>query len=370
LPDDTPEMSRRTFLRAGAGVAGISTLEKGFFLGGQPSARPEEVDTVVVDSAASILSPEAPSDVLTRFVEQMRQGGVSCALGRVATSEDWPATMVRILAYSPFLESLGLSSAKSVGEIQAAVKSGKIAVVFHCQGSYMLGSPFGVSRPMVSTFDIRRLLRVHELGVRVMQLTDDFKGYLGDGCTERTDCGLTDYGIWALRKMNEIGMLVDCSHAGYQTSMDAINMSRQPIIFSHSNAKALCTNKRNITDEQIRAVATNGGVIGITAAAEMVDANAPTVDRLLDHIDYVVHLAGIDHVGMGFGYSYETAATYTRLHRDTSAYRKPPWSYAISDPTHISTVRTGLRARGYDEGSIRKVLGANFLRVFRQVWQA
>jgi membrane dipeptidase len=181
-----------------------------------------------------------------------------------------------------------------------------------------------------------------------MQITDDYKGYLGDGCAERTDCGLTDYGMWAVRTMNEVGMLIDCSQTGHQTSLDTINLSTRPVIFSRSNAKSLCPAKRNISDEQIQAVAAKGGVIGVTAEAELVDASAPNLEGFLAHIDYIARLAGIEHVGLGLGNS--------------------PDATAASETPQFSVIAKGLTVKRYSEQAIRKIGGENFVRVFRQAW--
>lgn len=370
MAETKSEISRRAFAKVAVGAAGAAALTMTLPLVAEETATSPAIRPVIVDAAATILSPTASTDVVTHALEQMKKGGVSCVLAAVATTEDWPATMANILAFTPFLEKYGLVRAKSASEIEAAHANGKIAVVYHCRGSFMLGSPFGIRGALISTFDVKRISTLHELGVRVMQVTDDFKGYIGDGCTERTDCELTDYGIWAIKTMNDAGILVDCSHAGYRTSMQTIEISRHPVIFSHSNAKALCPSKRNISDEQIRAVAAKGGVIGISTVGHLVHPNKPTLEGFLDHVDYVAKLAGVQHVGLGFDYSSETAADYDRLHRDPATYPKPPWTYAVEDWSRMTAVVDGLRARKYDEQAIRQILGENFLRVYRQVWKS
>lgn len=363
-------ITRRRFIRTTVGATAIAGL------GAELSVRADALETsqadqpLIIDGAVGMLSPVVPKDVVTRFLEQARQGGVSCVLATVATIEDWPTTLERILAYTPFLESHQLTHVTTVQGIEAAHAKRQMAVVFHCGGSYMLGGPYGLPNSMISTFDVSRVGTMYQLGVRVMQLTDNFKGLLGDGCTERTDCELTDYGIWALKTMNDLGIVVDCSHAGYRTSMEAIERSSDPIIFSHSSVNALCPSKRNLKDDQIRAVAAKGGVIGINAFSAFVDPKQPTLERFLDHVDYVAKLVGEEYVGVGFGYAHETARDYARFHRDPSTYPKPPWSYAVKDPSQIPALQQGLRARGYSEKAVAQILGQNFLRVFRKVWKA
>lgn len=370
MAETRSKISRRAFARVAVGAAGAAAFTTALPLVAHRTETSPAVRPIIVDAAATILSPTASADVVAHLLEQMKKGGVSCVLASVATTQDWPTTMANILAYTPFLENYGLVCAKSASQIESAHANGGIAVVYHCRGSFMLASPFGIRGPLISTFDVKRISTLHELGVRVMQLTDDFKGYIGDGCTERTNCGLTDYGIWAIKTMNDVGILVDCSHAGYRTSMEAIEVSRHPVIFSHSNAKALCPSERNISDEQIRAVAVKGGVIGISTVGYLVHPNRPTLEGYLDHVDYITKLVGVQHVGMGFDYSSETAADYDRLHRDPATYPKPPWTYAVEDWSRINAVVDGLRARKYDDQAIHQILGGNFVRVFRQVWKS
>jgi membrane dipeptidase len=209
------------------------------------------------------------------------------------------------------------------------------------------------------------------MGVRIIQLTYNERNPLGDGCTERTDAGLSDLGLEVIREMNRLGLLIDLSHVGYQTSMEAIETSHAPVIFSHSNARAICNSPRNLSDDQIRSVAARGGVVGVNDFPTFVSQDAsPTIEHLLDHIDYLVHLVGDDHVGLGFDFSTETEDDYEYFKYKQDVYPKPPWIYpsGIDGFEKIPNVTRGLVVRGYSDEAIRRILGGNFLRVFRQVW--
>src|SRR5207249_2922710 len=176
--------------------------------------------------------------------------------------------------------------------IEAAKRAGKVAVVLQFQG----GTPLDYNANLVEAF--------YRLGVRVIQLTYNERNPLGDGCTERTDAGLSDLGVRVIAEMNRLGVAVDLSHVGYRTSMEAIEASAAPVIFSHSNARAVCDSARNLTDDQMRAAAARGGVIGVNAFPAFVARHqAPTVEHLLDHIEYMVRVVGDDHVGLGFDFS-------------------------------------------------------------------
>jgi membrane dipeptidase len=326
----------------------------------QESDRAERLhrEAVVIDAACPLVNPRE----IRRRLPELRRGGVSCALATVASIEGARVALSAIAAWYPkFREHAGdLRLATSVGDIGAAKASGRIAVVLHFQG----GTPLEYDANLVEAF--------YRMGVRAIQLTYNERNPLGDGCTERTDAGLSDLGAEAIAEMNRLGMVLDLSHVGYRTSMEAIEASSAPVVFSHSNAKALCDSPRNLADDQIRAAAATGGVVGINAFPAFVSKNAaPTVDHLLDHVDYIIRLVGDDHVGLGFDFSTETDEDYEYFKYKTDVYPRPPWIYpaGIDGFEKIPNVTRGLVARGYSDDVIRKVLGGNFLRVFRQVWR-
>src|SRR5690606_9170053 len=140
----------------------------------------------------------------------------------------------------------------------------------------------------------------YDLGQRCSQLTYNSQNYYGSGSTERVDGGLSDSGVELIQKMNELGMLVDVSHCGPQTTLDAIEVSPLPIAITHSNCRALNDHPRLKTDEAIRKLAAKGGVMGITGVRNFVRGQEPTtIEHIVDHIDHVVKLVGIEHVGIG-----------------------------------------------------------------------
>ena len=225
----------------------------------------------------------------------------------------------------------------------------------------------------------------HSLGVRVIQLTYNWKFLVGDGCLERTDCGLTDLGVALVQEMNRLGIVIDCSHTGYRTSMEAMELSRDPVIFSHSNAWSLHKSLRNIRDDQIRAAAKKGGVVGVNAYGPFLADGTPSLEKFIDHIDYMVRLVGPDHVGVGCDFvSPEYDRAYAPLLNrnvvfqrvlDTDRYRRtypdisPLHPAQLSSHSHMSNISQGLRTRGYRAADIERILGENFLRVFRTVWR-
>ena len=192
------------------------------------------------------------------------------------------------------------------------------------------------------------ILRVlYELGVRSIGFTHNVSSCAADGCFEaREGVGLTRFGRDLIREMNRLGMLVDLAHISPSGFFDALEVTRKPVIFSHGNAKTLCDHPRNLDDGQLKALARNGGVIGLSFVPFFVDATHPTLERLLDHVDHVASVAGIDVVGLGS--DFDGGGTL------------------LKDATEVPRITEGLIRRGYAEAEIRKVLGENTLRVLRE----
>jgi membrane dipeptidase len=217
----------------------------------------------------------------------------------------------------------------------------------------------------------------HQLGQRCAQLTYNTQNYLGTGGTERVDSGLTDYGIAIVKAMNEAGMLVDVSHCGDRTTLDAIEASSKPIAITHSNCRALNDHPRLKTDEAIRKLAAKDGVMGITGVRNFIRNREPTtVEHMVDHIDHVAKLVGIEHVGIGSdadlnGYDDMPAAQLKMLrglYKSSYAFRDKLDTDGFDHPKKIYDLADALVRRGYSDSDIELVLGGNFRRLLGQVW--
>ena len=191
---------------------------------------------------------------------------------------------------------------RSVQEIRKAKQDGAVAVILGSQGAGFLG------------LDLSTLDFFERVGMRTMQPTYQRRNQFGSGCGEKKDDGLSSLGVEWVEAMNRLGMVISLSHVGYRTSMDVLEVSKDPVVFDHSNPKALCNHMRNITDEQIRTCAEKGGVIGLTPLRMFVsDMKKPSelgMDDYLKHVDYVVKLVGANHVGIGLDFAeghYRTA---------------------------------------------------------------
>ena len=190
------------------------------------------------------------------------------------------------------------------------------------------------------------LRALYEVGVRSIGLTHNVSSWAADGCLEaREGVGLTGFGVRLVQEMNRLGMLVDLAHVSPGAFFSALEVTTRPVIFSHGNARALCDHPRNLTDAQLRALQQNGGVIGLSFVPSFVDHERPTLERLLDHVDHVAEVAGVETVGLGS--DFDGGGTL------------------LADATEVPRITEGLLKRGYAEADVRKILGENTMRVLR-----
>ncbi|MDD4170193.1 MAG: dipeptidase [Desulfotomaculaceae bacterium] len=228
--------------------------------------------------------------------------------------------------------------AKSSLDIEKALSLGKIAAFLSIEGGEALEGSLGILRLM------------YQLGVRSITLTWNGRNELGDGVDEEvTGGGLTRFGKDTVVEMNRLGMLVDVSHLSEKGFWDVLNISRQPVIASHTNCRALCDHPRNLNDLQIKALANQGGVMGITFVPDFLGEN-PAVAHVLSQIEHVIAVGGPDCVGIG---------------SDFDGTDNLP--AGLEDCSRLPVITRGLLERGYPENIIKKVLGGNFIRVIEQV---
>lgn len=279
---------------------------------------------------------------------RMMGGGVDCQVFAVYVSPLYhSAPLKRALQMIDVFYSEMEKNADKIAvctnfdDIMKAHEAGKVAALLSIEGGEPLEGDLGVLRML------------YRLGVRILTLTHSPRNELGDGCYERgSRGGLTTFGIKVVEEMNRLGMVIDVSHLNEPGFWDVVRISKSPVIASHSNARALCNHVRNLTDDQIEALAKKGGVIGVTFVRAFLRKNvekASVVD-VLDHIDHIVNLVGVDHVGIGSDYD---------------GIEQPPMG--LEDVSKVPNITRGLVSRGYSDKEIEKILGGNFLRVFRRV---
>jgi membrane dipeptidase len=248
---------------------------------------------------------------------------------------------------------------ETVADIHRARSDGKLAVSFDLEGMNALNGDIG----MVDLY--------YRLGVRHMLFAYNRNNLAGGGCHDG-DVGLTQFGRDVVREMNRVGMVVDCSHCAYKTSMQAMELSEAPVMFSHSNARKLCDHERNIWDDQIKACAATGGVVGVTGVGRFLGLNGPTVQHLVEHIDYMIELIGPDHVGVGMDsvlHAHKPNQPFTRSREYWPESQYPDSGTGYVPPEEAPRLTEALLVRGYSEADIRKILGGNFLRIAETVWK-
>jgi len=249
----------------------------------------------------------------------------------------------------------------SVRDIRTAKKTGKLALGFHFQGTEMLER------------DTKLVQLFYDLGIRHMILAYNYKNRAGDGCHERTNSALSIYGVKLVQEMNRIGMLIDLSHTGYASSMEAVEISEAPVIFSHSNPYEVKPHPRNIRDDQIRACAKTGGVIGMTGFGHFMSDNDISAETFVRNIDYVAELVGPEHVGIGLDFVYYPEQFYREVVTNPGnwpeEYLHNLDGFRYFPPEELPRVTEILIKRGYSESDIHGILGENFLRIANKVWK-
>jgi membrane dipeptidase len=262
--------------------------------------------------------------------------------------------------------------ARTAADVVKAKGAGKLAVSFDLEGT----EPLGGELAMVEAY--------YDLGVRTMLIAYNFGNSAGGGCRDSDPTiGLSNYGKAIIREMNRVGMLVDASHSSLQTSLDLCRFSQAPVIFSHSNPRHQRDHYRNITDEQMRACAATGGVVGITGVnlfmfdderIRAVSEGDEYVEAIVDGIEYVAGLIGIEHVGLGLDYAFDAEEILELVKNHPEKFgneeeRREYEAIEFTPPESLPAIAAALSARGFTDGDRAAVLGGNFLRVAGQVWR-
>lgn len=250
--------------------------------------------------------------------------------------------------------------ATTTDDLDRAGHQGTVAVAFDLEDS----GPLDGRLDLVGEF--------YDLGVRSLAPTYNRANRAGGGCLDEHDTGLTRYGRDLVAEMNAVGMLVDASHCGTRTAMDLCRTSTHPVIYSHSCMRSLWDHPRNITDEQARACAATGGVVGITGVRHFLGPDDDILDMMLRHIDHAVELVGPEHIGLSTDFVFD----YDDLVHDLSGnpdlfhptgIDRTPDSYL--PPEGLLSAEDALRDHGYSATDTAAVLGGNFRRVAERVWQ-
>ncbi|MFV3314646.1 dipeptidase [Pseudomonas sp. NY15374] len=248
---------------------------------------------------------------------------------------------------------------RSVADIHAAREAGQLAVGFDIEGANAIGD-------QLSLIELYR-----DLGVRWMLLAYNQNNRAGGGCQD-DDPGLSDFGRAMLEEMARVGMIGCCSHTGYRTARQAIDASPSPLIFSHSNPRALFQHPRNIPDDLIRACAARGGVIGINGIGLFLGGNDASPSNVARHVLYVAELVGIEHVGIGLDFIHDRQEVDAFLAANPDKF-PPHLGYSAGmdmlSPAELPALANELATHGMSEADLAAVFGGNWLRMAEQVWR-
>jgi len=300
--------------------------------------------------------------------EWLVAGGLTCGTfsdirvhdGYDPKLDDWEERVLRY-AQLPWL-----CLATSASQIRQAKREGRVAFYANCQPSFP------------APRDLSAIDRAYGKGLRSFMLTFNRMDHVGTGCTERVDTGLSMFGIDVVQHCNDLGVIIDVSHCGHRTTLDACRHSKKPVNANHTAARSVFFHPRGKSNEALRAIASTGGVIGILALpAYLTDARVPTIEHMLDHIDYVADLVGSEHVGIGTDWPMQgpddllvetlgaelSSLGYSADHRLDVTKRL----VGYDDCRDLPNITRGLVKRGYNDEQIKGILGENAMRVFQEV---
>ncbi len=279
-------------------------------------------------------------------VPRMKEGGITCQVFAVSSERSrvpaYPlrTAMLMIERFHSECDSIpDLVPVTSYSDIVEAKKNGKAAGMLSIEGADVIEGRI----EMLGVF--------HRLGVRMVGLVHSLRNQLADGVTDgRTGGGLSVLGVEAVKELDRLGMIIDVSHLNDEGFWDVLENTKNPIIASHSNARAVCSHPRNMTDEMIEALAENGGVMGMNFAPSFVHPTNATLGGVVDHIDHIIELVGPNHVGLGSDFD-----------------GIPSTPTGLEDASKIPGITRELLNRGYSREDVEKILGGNHLRLFKKV---
>lgn len=306
--------------------------------------------------------------------EHMHRGGLTAVNCTCSVWDGFRGTMENVAQWKAWFRDNAdiITQVHTTADIVRAKAEGRVGIILGWQNTS------GIE----DRLEFLPLFR--DLGVRVMQLTYNTQNWVGTGCWESRDGGLSDFGRDVIDEMNRLGILVDLSHVGAKTSEDAIRHSKKPVAVTHGCPAALLAHPRNKTDAQIRLLAEHGGFIGYaTYTPFMPNGGASTVEDCIDAIEHLIGVAGEDQVGIGTDFTQDQdVAFFDYLSSDKGYGRRvtsvspggypevPPQPKGLEKIENFGNLTVAMVARGWPEARVRKVMGENWLRFLKEVWGA
>ena len=388
MKSTSTNFSRRSILKsiAGAGIAALAApmINRGrfqIFAGSTAEYSTRAVDLIKRSLVVDMLSPLAldsqkqnkwfldPDSFTAETLQPYKDSGIN--IFHIAVGAGGPDAYVEIMRFFALWNGFiahhddHFMRIDSPAALDRVKSSDKIGIILGLQNSEHFRRPDDV--------DFFRAV-----GQRVSQLTYNSRNMIGNGSTERRDEGISDFGIAIIERMNKVGMAVDVSHCGDRTTLDAFEVSKKPVLITHSNCRALAPgHPRCKSDEAIKAMGKGGSVMGITGVRMFVKVDEPTtVEHVLDHFDYVAKLVGVEHVGVGsdidlWGYDAMPPALNKQLrasYKGSYGFREKIDVEGLNHPKRMYDLTEGLIRRKYSDQAIEGILGGNFKRVLAQTW--
>lgn len=376
-------VSRRDFVRAGGMAAVAASMGMPSLLrAGSPEWAPYR-DTLAIDGASGLFLAymEDGDPAIATELEAARASGLGGALLTVAPSgQFWlndaafEATKANIDKWQGIIAAhpQHLLLVREHADLQRANREGLLGMIFGFQGTEPLGE------------DLDRVALFRQRGVRVIQLTHNRRNLVGDGCMEPGNAGLSNYGHQVVERLNEEKVVVDLAHGSQRTIREGIQASKAPVLISHAGCRALADLPRNVADEELRAMADRGGVVGIIFWPYLRTDTQPMAIDVIRHIEHAIDVCGEDHVGIGTDSGIAPVERTPQFEKDNRGYiagmvedgifakGRPQDLYLfipdLNMANRFEVLATMLAARGHSDARIAKILGGNFARVMGEVW--
>ncbi len=364
-------MDRRSFLALSGGAALAASLHPNLILADETVAQIYQ-QSFVIDSSGEAADFTEGLPLSEKSLKAVSESGL--------TAINWTVSMPTFEETVPYLAF--------VQQIAEAYPSQFLLVREHAdlataKKDKKLGLIMAFQHPQPFDGDLDRITTFRRLGVRIMQLTYNRRGLLGDGSLEPDNAGLSKSGHEAIALMNTQGVGVDLSHCGHKTTAEGIAASAKPPLITHTGCNAIHEHPRNKYDSELKALADKGGVVGIYLMPYLGGApNQPSKELVMQHIDHALKICGEDHVGIGTDggiEKVELTPEQEKAFKDDVAHRKAagvsapeedryPYVPDLNGPRKFELIATELQKRGHKSATIEKVLGGNWYRVFGEIW--
>ena len=318
-------------------------------------------EALVLDGLTPLYTLDEP------YAQSLAEGGVDAGFLSVASDASWDVVLQRVETCLAKIEKSGcFVQATTAADLRAAKAQGKIAILFVTQASDMIEK------------DLKRVRILHKLGFRILGLCYTFANLMGDGCGERRNAGVSYLGRDLIAAVNELPMLLDLSHSGHQTSLEAAELARAPCV-THSNAYAVEANDRNKKDEVLRIVAQKGGAFGLNALPRTVRADDPSLHDMMAHLDHLIRVMGAGHVGIGLDYvegfkkaghvmpqSVRNRTLRPDIFGSVDDFLNQSYPRGLEDIRKLPNLTQAMTDRGYDAATMRNVLGESWVRAIER----